>query len=132
MVYNLKALTLAALALVITPALGQLKTVCNPGGTMGSCANYITTFCTSIANQVIAPNDTAARCFTTPTATLKCDFHALNTHAVNNSISVENCENALKSVSTECPLGGWGQVSGAAFQFFGDPNTGACGPICGN
>ncbi|KAJ7831453.1 hypothetical protein B0H14DRAFT_3143153 [Mycena olivaceomarginata] len=73
MVY--KSVTLTALALPITPALGQITTTCfaNPLGnaTEGSCANFITTFCTSIASQVIAPGDTAAHCFITPTANLK-------------------------------------------------------------
>ncbi|KAJ6563350.1 hypothetical protein DFH09DRAFT_1364145 [Mycena vulgaris] len=132
MVYKSFASTLTALALLTTPSLGQLNTVCNPDGTMGSCADFITTFCTSIASELIAPGDSAQRCFTTSTPTLKCDFTALNTHTVSNSISVTNCENALKSVNATCSLGGWGQVSGASFQFFGDPNTGVCGPVCGN
>ncbi|KAJ7080243.1 hypothetical protein C8R44DRAFT_862905 [Mycena epipterygia] len=132
MVYNLKALTFAALALVITPSLGQLQTVCNPGGTVGSCAAYITTFCTSIENEVIPPGGSAGRCFPTPTESLKCDFTTINTHTVNNSINVPNCQSALTSVDQECSMGGWGQFSGAAFQFFGDPNTGACGGVCGN
>ncbi|KAJ7328429.1 hypothetical protein DFH08DRAFT_1084516 [Mycena albidolilacea] len=132
MVYQSFALTLAALALLITPSLGQLNTVCNPGGTMGSCADFITTFCTSIASEVIGPGDSAQRCFTTSTPTLKCDFTALNTHNVSSGISVTNCENALQSVNATCPLGGWGQVSGAPFRFFGDPNTGPCRGSCGN
>ncbi|KAJ6584182.1 hypothetical protein B0H10DRAFT_1959345 [Mycena sp. CBHHK59/15] len=127
-----KSLTLTALALLITPSLGQLSTVCNDAGTTGSCASFITTFCTSIASEVIAPGDAASRCFTASTANLKCDFTAVNTLTVKNSIDVSHCESALTSVGAQCPMGGFGQFSGATFQFFGDPNTGVCGPSCGN
>ncbi|KAJ7814532.1 hypothetical protein B0H14DRAFT_3747626 [Mycena olivaceomarginata] len=134
MVY--KSVTLTALALLITPALGQITTTCfaNPGNaTEGSCANFITTFCTSIASQVIAPGDTAARCFMTPTANLKCDLTAVNLATTSSSVSVPVCEAVLTSVNTQCPLlGGFGHATGGAFRFFGDPNTGVCGPVCGN
>ncbi|KAJ7814531.1 hypothetical protein B0H14DRAFT_3149421, partial [Mycena olivaceomarginata] len=96
------------------------------------CGSFITTFCTSVASEVIGPGDSAQRCFTTSTPTLKGDFTGLNTHNVSSGINVTNCENALESVNATCSLGGWGQVSGAPFRFFGDPNTGPCRGSCGN
>ncbi|KAJ7122349.1 hypothetical protein C8R44DRAFT_981504 [Mycena epipterygia] len=131
MVYNLKALTLAALALAITPALGQLSLACNTGETTGSCSDFITTFCTSIANQVIPPNSSAQRCFTVSAGTSVCDFRALNTGTTNTSISVPNCEQALTVVGEVCAEGGWGQV-GPGFKFWGNPDTGVCAGVCGN
>ncbi|KAJ7122348.1 hypothetical protein C8R44DRAFT_981503 [Mycena epipterygia] len=133
MVYNLKALTLAALALAITPVLGQLNPFCftNAGGTVGSCESFITTFCTSIAGQLIAPNDATARCFATSTPNLKCDFTAINTGTVADNIDVDFCENLLRTVAAQCPEGGFGTPTGQAFHFAGDPNTGVCEPVCG-
>ncbi|KAJ7064211.1 hypothetical protein C8F01DRAFT_1367558 [Mycena amicta] len=124
---------LIGLALIVGSAVGQtINLECDPGGTVAQCGSFANAFCTSIANITIGPGDSATRCFTATTANIKCDFTALNTHTISNNINVANCEAALQLVNSSCPMGGWGQVDGAAFRFFGDPNTGVCTPPCGN
>ncbi|KAJ7615422.1 hypothetical protein FB45DRAFT_1008354 [Roridomyces roridus] len=147
-----KPLIAAAIALAaVQTAVAQITTVCNPAGTEASCTQFIATFCNFASGVVVCiisrprespklnalkqidPADTLTRCFTLDAAAnLKCDFTALNTHTTSTGISGTNCQNVLAQVNTTCPLGGFGQVTGAAFQFYGDPNTGACGPPAGN
>ncbi|KAJ7779870.1 hypothetical protein B0H16DRAFT_727472 [Mycena metata] len=127
--------TLAIAALVSIPASLAQLVICNDAGTVGSCNQFITTFCTSISTVPIAGGDSASRCFTGPgTAGLKCDFTAVNTQNETTHIDLNNCEAALTAAGNQCPLGGSGQFSNgtAVFKYFNDPNTGACAPPCGN
>ncbi|KAF8163903.1 hypothetical protein K438DRAFT_1858467 [Mycena galopus ATCC 62051] len=134
MFYNFKALSVAALAFVITPALGQqLGLDCTTGQTTGSCGQtFFTTFCSSVQNQVIPPSGSTQRCFTTGSG-LKCDFRARNTDPVNShNVTAQDCETALNVVNLVCAEGGSAQFTGGPFQFFGLPNTGVCKNECGN
>ncbi|KAJ7347565.1 hypothetical protein DFH08DRAFT_161953 [Mycena albidolilacea] len=134
MFYNLKGLTVAALAFMITPALGQQLTFdCTTGQTAGSCGQtFFTTFCSSIANQVIPPGGSTQRCFTAGSG-LKCDFRARNTDPVNSrNVTTQDCETALNVVNLVCAQGGSAQFIGKEFQFFGLPNEGVCRNECGN
>ncbi|KAJ7473576.1 hypothetical protein B0H11DRAFT_2282462 [Mycena galericulata] len=128
MVCNLEALTLAAIALLVTPSLGQLNQFCwtAQGGTVGNCSSFISTFCTSIAGEVIPVGGSTARCFPAPTAAnanLQCDFTARNAGTVDDNINIVTCETQLTAIAAQCAEGGGGQPSGQAFQFWGDPNT---------
>ncbi|KAJ6589720.1 hypothetical protein B0H19DRAFT_1058701 [Mycena capillaripes] len=127
MFYNLKTLTVTALAFVVTPALGQLTCFGPITGTMGDCTSFITTFCTSIAGELIAPGDSAAQCFPGPTSAttnLNCDFTAVNMGTLANNIDVDTCEALLRNVNAECGLiGGFGQPAGQEFQYYIEPNT---------
>ncbi|KAF8177380.1 hypothetical protein K438DRAFT_1978668 [Mycena galopus ATCC 62051] len=125
---------LATLALLIIPTSGQegLNFTCNPAGVPGDCSAFTTTFCSSVANDLIAQGDTSARCFTTSTKNLKCDFTAINTVPGNNIPTALNCETVLASVSVACPMGGNAQLTGGDFIYFIDPNTGVCSPQCSN
>ncbi|KAJ7615420.1 hypothetical protein FB45DRAFT_1035412 [Roridomyces roridus] len=119
----------------VAPSVAQVTTVCYEGGTEASCGQFIPTFCNFLfdSDVMIAPGDSITRCFTlNATASRKCDLTALNTLNVTHGTSETNCDNVLAQVNTTCPMGGFGQVTGAAFQFYGDPNTGACGAPVGN
>ncbi|KAJ7884110.1 hypothetical protein B0H14DRAFT_2700855, partial [Mycena olivaceomarginata] len=116
MFYNLKALTVAALAFMITPTLGQQLT-----------QTFFTTFCSSIANQVIPPGGSTQRCFTAGSG-LKCDFRARNTDPVNSrNVTTQDCETALNVVNLVCAQPRRAvphSFIGREFQFFGLPNEG--------
>ncbi|KAJ7347566.1 hypothetical protein DFH08DRAFT_1080469 [Mycena albidolilacea] len=134
MFYNLKALTVAAVAVMITPALGL--TCYEPAdGTKGDCTNFITKFCTSIAGALIAPGDSAAQCFPGPATNLNCDFTAINMGTVANNIDIDTCEDLLRTANAQCgPIGGFGQPAGQGFQYSIDPNSDSdgCAPVdCG-
>ncbi|KAJ7786878.1 hypothetical protein B0H14DRAFT_3163575 [Mycena olivaceomarginata] len=138
MFYSSKALTVAALAFVITSALGQVTCFApdpDPTLGLGDCSSFITTFCASIAGELIAPGDAAARCFPGPpssTANLSCDFTAINKGTVAGNFAVDTCEDFLTTVNAQCGLvGGVGQPSGQEFQYFIDPNTrpDICAPV---
>ncbi|KAJ7061774.1 hypothetical protein C8F01DRAFT_1252550 [Mycena amicta] len=131
--FNSKFFALASMALLIgsSTVSAQLKFTCNAGGVSGDCAPFIKTFCNSVGIPINA-SDTVARCFTTGTPKLRCDFTSLNTGNVTDVPFIENCQNALNTVAVLCPLGGSGQFTGFPFNFSMDPNSGACGPQCGN
>ncbi|KAJ7171466.1 hypothetical protein C8R46DRAFT_185255 [Mycena filopes] len=99
-----KTFTAALLALMALPgSMGQIAIICNGGGTVGSCTQFITTFCTSISTKTIAGGDSASRCFAGPgTAQLRCDLTALNTLTVASHIDVNNCEAALSAAGNQC------------------------------
>ncbi|KAF8163902.1 hypothetical protein K438DRAFT_1858466 [Mycena galopus ATCC 62051] len=138
MFYNFKALSVAALAFVITPALGQPACWEGVNPTLGDCTSFITTFCTSIAGELIASGDSAAQCYPGPTSAttnLNCDFTAVNMGALANNIDVDTCEAFLRNANTQCgQIGGFGQPAGQEFWYSIDPNTESplCGPVdCG-
>ncbi|KAJ7061789.1 hypothetical protein C8F01DRAFT_1252568 [Mycena amicta] len=133
--FNSQFFAIASLALLIgsSTVSAQLDIFCNDSGASGNCAPFITTFCSSVGSFPINASDTAARCFTTSTPNLRCDFAAENTGAATSDFSIENCETGLTAVVDACPpQGGSTEFVGAAFKFFIDPNTGACAPQCGN
>ncbi|KAJ7786879.1 hypothetical protein B0H14DRAFT_2629998 [Mycena olivaceomarginata] len=153
MFYNLKALTVAALAFVITPALGQALTLaCTTGQTTGSCKSLITQFCSTITAQIVglvisdAKSYPARRLdpallhdgvglevFVFDISDSPLRSEARNTDPVNsNKVAAQDCESALSIVSLVCAEGGSGQLTGGAFQFFGLPNTGVCREECGD
>ncbi|KAJ7061792.1 hypothetical protein C8F01DRAFT_146018 [Mycena amicta] len=133
--FNSKFFALASMALLIgsSTVSAQLSIFCNDDGVSGNCAPFINTFCSSVAFPINV-SDSAARCFTTGTPNLRCDFAAVNTAGTGTGVlTIENCETALNTVAAVCPpQGGNGQFAGGFFKFFMDPNSGACAPQCGS
>ncbi|KAJ6589721.1 hypothetical protein B0H19DRAFT_1058702 [Mycena capillaripes] len=158
MFYNLKALTVASIAFVIIPALGQqLGLDCTTGQTPGSCGqSFFTTFCSSVANQVVGLVIPDAKSRTDGYWTPGVDpARRLNPTLLHRGVGLEmfvvaiydtplarildygpaahcelqDCETALNVVSLVCAEGGSAQFAGGAFQFFGRSNTGPCSSI---
>ncbi|KAJ7736226.1 hypothetical protein DFH07DRAFT_779777 [Mycena maculata] len=119
-------LTVAALASVITPALGQLTCFASfPDATLGDCTGFIATFCASIAGELIQPGDTAAQCFPGPTvANLNCaiyDSTRRNLHITDYTEQARSpttstwtpAKTSLRPSTRSAGLsGGWGSPAG--------------------
>ncbi|KAJ6556591.1 TMV resistance protein Y3 [Mycena vulgaris] len=119
-------LSLALIAMIAAPALGQLQLNCFGQDLNLPCATFIPQFCNSIGNSTIMTSDTIQRCFNVPGG--QCDFTAANLlKNAGSNPSVQNCNTALTTVSRACPSGGSGQFTGAPLRFWMDPNSGKCG-----
>ncbi|KAJ7825453.1 hypothetical protein B0H13DRAFT_2341666 [Mycena leptocephala] len=121
--------SLVVLASIVGFSVGQVNTTClAPDGTTGDCSSVISTFCSSLAVDIIAPTDTLTRCFNMPDG-VRCDFGVVNNGDATDAPSVVNCQLIFNQVSAECPTGGRGNVVGLPFAFQVDPNEGACAVI---
>ncbi|KAJ7236762.1 hypothetical protein C8J57DRAFT_1569105 [Mycena rebaudengoi] len=112
-------------------------------GTTGDCSSVISTFCSSLAVDIvgykfpitnhvpfivalqIAVSDTLTHCYNLHDG-LRCDFGMVNMGNATDAPSVVNCRLILNQVSAECPAGGLGNVVGLPFKFQVDPNESAC------
>ncbi|KAJ7312394.1 hypothetical protein DFH08DRAFT_822132 [Mycena albidolilacea] len=128
MMFNSRSLlTSAIISVLFTPVLSQtVGCFGNVPETVADCSSFIGTFCASLGVDVMAPQDTASRCFNLPNG-LRCDFFAFNSGGTTDSPSVGNCATGLSLVNQGCAQNG-GQVNfaGLPFVFFLDPNTGPC------
>ncbi|KAJ7236768.1 hypothetical protein C8J57DRAFT_1376183 [Mycena rebaudengoi] len=109
-------------------SVGQIRTTCLGPGTTGNCSSVISTFCSSLAVDIIVPSDTLTRCFNMPDG-VRCDLGVVNMGNATDAPSVVNCRLILNQVSAECPTGGLGNVVGLPFEFQVDANEGACAVI---
>ncbi|KAJ6511699.1 hypothetical protein DFH09DRAFT_1198039 [Mycena vulgaris] len=117
--------SLVVLASIVGFSVGQINTSCLGPGATGNCGSVISTFCSSLAVDIIAPSDTLTHCFNMPDG-VRCDFGVVNMGNATDAPSVVNCQLILNQVSAECPTGGLGNVVGLPFEFQVDPNEGAC------
>ncbi|KAJ7828265.1 hypothetical protein B0H14DRAFT_2812455, partial [Mycena olivaceomarginata] len=113
MMFNSRSLlTSAIISVLFTPALSQtVGCFGNVPETVADCSSFIGTFCASLGVDVIAPQDTASRCFNLPNG-LRC------------IPSVGNCATGLSLVNQGCAENR--NFAGLPFVFFLDPNTGPC------
>ncbi|KAF7358587.1 hypothetical protein MSAN_01197200 [Mycena sanguinolenta] len=118
-------LSTVVLSMFISPSLGQSVNLSCATGLSGDCSDLITGFCQSIQGVTIGQLNTVSQCFNRVNGT-KCDLTAWNQ---NTAVAPPEtaCETALRTVSALCPSGGEASVAGTTFQFFIDPNAGACG-----
>ncbi|KAJ7454227.1 hypothetical protein FB451DRAFT_1518754 [Mycena latifolia] len=97
-------------------------------GSAADCARYVTPFCTTLANAMVAPSDIISRCFNLAGGQ-RCDFGAMNTNSKVNDTStrasVGACTLTMKSIAGGWSQGGSGQFNKRPFKFHMDPNTGA-------
>ncbi|KAJ7832296.1 hypothetical protein B0H13DRAFT_2371005 [Mycena leptocephala] len=127
MVFNARMFSrLAVLAAIAASCSAQNTIGCFGGGSTVNCTAFIPIFCASLGIKSIAPSDVASRCFTAPNG-LRCDFDVVNQSGTTDIPSPGNCQTLLTQVAATCPQGGSGQIVGSAFEFFVDPNVGACG-----
>ncbi|KAJ7235226.1 hypothetical protein C8J57DRAFT_1378589 [Mycena rebaudengoi] len=116
-------------SLVVLASIGfsvcQITTTCIRFGTTGDCSSVISTFCSSLAVDIIAPSDTLTHCYNLHDG-LRCDFGMVDMGNATDAPSVVNCRLILNQVSAECPTGGLGNVVGLPFKFQVDPNESAC------
>ncbi|KAJ6562185.1 hypothetical protein B0H19DRAFT_1259766 [Mycena capillaripes] len=120
-------LLFVTLAAAVGPGLSQLSTGCFSTGVSGDCSQFIPQFCANIAKGVVSGSNTISQCFNTPAKAIKCDLTAVNTLNLTTSPNEANCNNALSTVSKNCPMGGSGMFTGLVFRFTIDPNNGTCG-----
>ncbi|KAJ3527644.1 hypothetical protein NM688_g8102 [Phlebia brevispora] len=126
--FNNILLTGAVLAYAVAPSFGQgLNITCfKSNGQKGNCTGFIDSFCTSISNTMVNPQDNVARCFTG--STFICDLMAWHAFEGSAQIDVPNCLSALSTVAATCVAGGTAFVQGNdSFAFTLDPNSGSCG-----
>ncbi|KAJ7724825.1 hypothetical protein DFH07DRAFT_1003585 [Mycena maculata] len=133
MVFTTRALlSLASLAIVVTPALAQFNFKCFATGAAFDCSGFIPDFCSLIGTTSFNGGDTAVRCFNGPAAGQQCQLSTLNNVSTVGTPSVTNCEIGLTEITDACPMGGFGQFTTGTFEFAIDPNTGACTIPSGN
>ncbi|KAJ7221995.1 hypothetical protein C8J57DRAFT_1730520 [Mycena rebaudengoi] len=118
-------LAFVLVAVLATPGLAQLQVSCLRG-VQFNCTSFYPTFCASVGNISVNAGNTVTACFNNNPGQ-QCLLTAFNNVKGPSTISTFDCLNTLQVVSAICPMGGTGQLLGAAFEFSIDPNNGACG-----
>ncbi|KAF7358584.1 hypothetical protein MSAN_01197100 [Mycena sanguinolenta] len=125
-----KWFAMVALSLLVLPCLATVEVSCSDGF-QEDCASFVKTFCQGIATDLIAPSDTASRCFAAKNGA-SCGLAAKNLGNGEAFPTVEDCETAFAAVSALCPQGGSAlfQQTPMTYQVLSD--TGSCGPPVNN
>ncbi|KAJ6613751.1 hypothetical protein B0H10DRAFT_2221991 [Mycena sp. CBHHK59/15] len=122
--------TLLVLSMLTTPCLAIVEVSCS-NGFNEDCSSFVKTFCNGIATDLIAPSDTASRCFAVKNSA-NCGLAARNLGADNAFPTVEDCETAFAAVAAVCPLGGSAIFRQTPMTYQVLPNTGVCAPPLGD
>ncbi|KAF8148051.1 hypothetical protein B0H34DRAFT_803174 [Crassisporium funariophilum] len=118
------------LSLAVAPAMAQVsQSSCHTTGTVGTCSEFISTFCADVSASSFHPLENGSRCFNKNG--YKCDLIAYNTGTPNDNgpPSLLHCNNILNSITKSCTMGGKAKLDPQhPYTFTIDPNAGSCAP----